>query len=193
MATLIPSKLEQRAVDIHNRAKGAVAPLGVATVPDQAVRFATGDSEWVVVPAEQDPHLARGTFAMPKPVLDRLGELDKSKVTFDRLFIAHELPTGSLAKIKTGTLDAATLTALIPDAAPDPKTVSTLKSCTKIARIAAGAPLLPVAVAVSLPAAGVAAVGVAAALDPALFGVVTASCRAHPGELGAWFLIAAWT
>lgn len=185
-----PYTLEERAIEVHRRSSGLVRPLGVATIPDGPVGLRTASDDWVVIAAEDDPHLRCRKFVIPDAVAARLRELDRAKVAFDRLFIAHELPGGVLDQVDDTKLGPGELARIIPAAAPHPRTLETLSVCNRITRAAATALFLPLAAAGALP---VAAGTLAAALDPALFGVVTESGTAAPGELAAWFLLAAWT
>lgn len=185
------SILERRALEVHRRSGGLTRPIGVRTIPAGPVGLSVDATDWVVVSIEDDPLFERGAFVAPDAVIERLRRLDAAKVQFDRVFVAHEVPAGTL---KSGApLTPSELERLIPDAAPHPRAEATLRACTRLTSAAAAVTLAPLAIASILPAAAVAAVGSAIALDPALMGVVTATGRAEAGELGAWFLIAAWT
>jgi len=184
--TLKPTVLETRATETLTRGAGLLTMLGVTKIPAGPIGLLTSEAEWVVVAAEDDPHLAASTFVVPGPVLERLKSLNERKVPVDRLFVAHELPAGSLSKAgsKLAKHDLATI---VPAGAPDPRLTTTLGRCNRIVGMAAKTVVAPFAVA------GAGASAIAAGLDPALMAVVTASGRAAPGELAVWFLIAAWT
>ncbi len=181
--------LEERAVDTFTRSIGLLTPIGVTAVPVGPVGFSTATTDWVVVAAEDDPHLAGGLFVVPRPVLDRLGSLDRLDVKLDRLFVAHELPAGTLSRTG-GRLEKNQLESVIPKGSPDPALCRTLDTCNRLVGAAAASVVAPFA-ALGKGAAAIAQ-AMEAGLDPALMAVVTASGRATPGELGAWFLIAAW-
>lgn len=181
-----PTVLEERATETLTRSAGLLTMLGVTEIPAGPIGLVTSNTEWVVVAAEDDPHLTAGTFVVPVPVLERLERLNDQKVSIDRLFIAHELPAGSLGKTgsKIAKHDLATI---VPAGAPDPRLETTLTRCNRIVGTATKAVVAPFAVT------GAGASAFALALDPALMAVVTASGRAAPGELAVWFLVAAWT
>lgn len=186
------SGLECRVVDLARRAGPLVRPMGLVRIPAGPVGLRISSGDWVVAPAEDDPHLQSRQFVMPQEVIERLEALESAKVLFDRLYVAHEVPAATLRHSSKGavTLDQKALGEVIPAPSPHPKTLSTLGVCTRITEATALALLLPLAALAMAPAA---AAGAAAVLDPALLGAVTASGRAEPGELAAWFLVAAWT
>lgn len=177
------SVLESRAIDVMQRGAGRVSPLGVSVVPSGPVGLHVGPSEWLVLAAEDDPQLRDAKLALPDAVAAHLEALTRSKVSFDRLFVAHELPAGTLDRAAKTKLGPGDLDRIVPPPTPHPRTLATLAACSRVAELAGAALTLPV------KAAGAAL----AALDPALIGVVTASGHADPAELGVWFLLAAWT
>ncbi len=149
-------------------------------------------TEWVVTAAETDPQLRQQQFVMPDHVVAKLERLVELGVEFDRLFVAHELPDGSL-KADVQTIDPTELAALIPETPPSERTRRALRIATSAARVSLGGVVAPVVAAGLAPVAAAAALGAATAgLDPALLGVVSASGRARTGELSVWFLIEAW-
>lgn len=184
------SKLETRVLLITERAGDLIRPIGVTPIPDGPVPVHTKSGEWILVAAEHDPHIERGTFVVPAPVLERLEQLETKNVSFDRLFVAHEVPTGTLGTISKKTIRKHDLTRLVPAGSPDPKTATTLSTCTNIVEGIAKVLMAPFAAVGALPAAVAAGVS---SLDPALFGVLTTSGKGSSGELAAWFLIASWT
>lgn len=205
----LTSDLERRAVALLERCDGLVSPIGVTAVPAGPIGFrlgavagrpgstvpasrpgAPGRSEWLVTDAESDPQLDAGRFVLPDHVAAKLRRLAALGVDFDRLFVAHELPPGSLrADVQTLTKDE--VAALVPEVPPTARTARALRVATRAASIAVGGVLVPVVVAGMAPLA--AAAGIAGSgLDPALIGVTSVSGRAETGELAVWFLIEAW-
>ncbi len=149
-------------------------------------------TEWVVTDAETDPQLRQQQFVMPDHVVSKLERLVELGVEFDRLFVAHELPEGSLSA-DVQTIDPTKLATLIPEPPPSERTRRALRIATSAARVSLGGVVAPVVIAGLAPVAAAAALGAATAgLDPALLGVVSASGRARTDELSVWFLIEAW-
>lgn len=177
------SRLEVRAVDVATCGGNLIRPLGVAEIPAGPVSLRSAAGEWLIVGAEHDPHLKAGRLVMPDAVVAHLEAIARSKIKFDRLFVAHELPSGALKEGDHAKFGPAELDRVIPAPAPDPRTLATLASCLRIAQMAASLCAVPVT----------AAAGLADRLDPALMGVVTAMGRADAGDLAVWFLLAAWT
>jgi hypothetical protein len=77
-----------------------LTPLGLSRIASTPRVVTRKDSDWLILPAAHDPLYQQGQLAAPPEVRARLRELLTAGVWFDALFIAHQVPSGELAKVK---------------------------------------------------------------------------------------------
>lgn len=193
------SPLAHRALQVDDQAAGLVRFLAALRLPAGPVLVdGQGATDWVVVRAGQDPHLAAGALSIPRPAQRHLERIAASGACFDVLLIGHELTPGTIAALddkrraaltspKAGATPAslrAELAKLVGDPPPDRVAAKVLGTASRVvAAVAAGSGAL---------AAGAGSL-IADGLDPFVFGGVSASGAAHPGELTALFYLTHWT
>lgn len=98
------SPLSRRAVEVAEGA-GGLAEF-VAPVPFPAAPVAVdgkGRSDWLILDARDDPHLAHGQLSIPPAPRRHLQRVAATGVQFDALLIGHELPPGTVAKVDDGS------------------------------------------------------------------------------------------
>lgn len=203
----LPAMLERRSANVQGRASAAglkVLMVGTAELFTDA-RLLVGDKTWVVMPVGRDPTLRRGRLPVPIEQRRRLEDLVEAACHFPVIYSAHEIdPSKTAAEpVARGarTIDDGRAGQLVGAAPPTAQAVARSRqlgdmteklgrAARKVLTVAGAAAVLPVAAAGALAVGAAGAVG---GLDPVLFGVVTASGRAVPGEIGAWMIIAQWT
>jgi hypothetical protein len=78
-----------------------LAPIGLGRIASQP-QVVTGDGcDWVILPAALDPLYTQGKLAAPKAARARVDALLRAGLHFDYVAIAHEIPPGSFAWVKT--------------------------------------------------------------------------------------------
>lgn len=203
----LPAALERRTAIVERRASAAgidVLVVGTAELFNET-RLLVGDKSWVVVPVGRDPTLHRGRLPVPADQRRRLYALAQAGCDFPVVYAAHEVDPSKVAQVPllqgAGTIGDGAAAHLVGAAPPPARaaaqsrhlgdiTAKVGRAARSVLSIAGAASLLPV-LAAGAVAAGLA--GAAGGLDPVLFGVVTASGRAAPGQIGAWVIIAQWT
>ena len=188
------SPLVGRALDIDARFGHLVQYAGAAVVPAKPALLTLSDERvWLVLDARTDPQVVDGNLAMPRRVQRHLQQIEQAAIGFDMLFIAHELPAHAVKGIRPADLDKPEI---VKELVGRPSENMTARKVAHIANRTIDVLAKTTIVAgKSLAAVGGAALGAldSLALDPAIFGVVTATDSPRQGELGAWFLIAHWT
>lgn len=175
------SPLARRSMEVAELGGSLVAFAGAAPVPAKPVVLSWPDeSGWLVLDARLDPQVAKGTFAIPAGPRRRLRRIARTGVQFDSLFIAHELAPGTTAGLRPDDLSKPDV---LKRLAGPPSREKTAEKVVGITTLALGA----------MASAGMAALSVLDDLDPAIFGIVTASGIPEPGNLAAWFLLAYWS
>ena len=144
--------------------------------------------DWVLMPLGEDPLLQHpGGFPVPDHVLDRLRMIYEAGIDFDTLFIAHEVPRGTVHTNQPLLLDI-----VLPP--PSPKTSQLSQTLGMFASVLwtfASLPILLVA-GVGLGITHL-ATRIAGTADPILFGVVLDENSTFvPGKLGSWFYLGHW-
>ena len=174
--------------------------MGITPVFDDPRLYSGRESDWVMMNLAEDPlFLDDGPgLVMPAPVIADINRVLEAGVDFDALFIAHEIPRGSLQSGEAVPLDLV--------APPPPAGVSerlnrlnrVIENVWDGARTTAGF----TAKATAATAAGVAVAGIAVArgalaltaLDPILFGVFLDRKHTVRGQpLGLWYYVSHWT
>lgn len=193
------SPLTERALEVDRVADGSVRFLGPCVMPAGPVLIdGRGGTDWVVVDARLDPHLAAGSLAIPREARRDLERIAATGARFDALLIGHELPPGTVAALETkrrselakhqsDVLDpkvASKLEGLIGAPAPDRAALKIVTATRRVLSTFKG----------GMAAAASAAAGLLdAGLDPAIFGVVAAHGEPRPGERVALFYLTHWT
>lgn len=198
--------LSARVLELRQQGSDLIRPMGLAPIPRGPVlrRFDDG-AEWAVLDVALDPHLEEKRMAMPRSAQRHLARVHRRGISFDRLYVAHELPAGSVATIaKQGSLDMDALVKAIGEPTSDPR-VEVLADRTAAVAAGVGTGAIAIGVVCGLAIAAVAlaplvagaallgAVGAAGGLDPAIIGVISPSGRAEPGELGVFFHVVSWS
>jgi hypothetical protein len=192
-----------RLVKTAERAGVDITYLGIAPLFDEPRAYAGPRTDWIIRPADPSDDI------IPAAQLDRLQQLVHAGLEFPRIYVAHEIPKDRLA-LPTGSndppvmLDETTAAAAIGPIPPPAETIAlaarldrssqqmldVLRAALPIAGAIAAAPL--VSAAAPLLAASAVVTGLAAGLDPILFGVIPASDPAA-GQPAAWYILARWS
>ena len=171
--------------------KHPLETIGHAPLFEERRLYHGPNSLWIIMPLENDPLLAAGEeFRIPKYQLKVIKRLHKGGVNPDRLYIAHELPLGSVNH--PGQVTAA----MIRPKAP-PQALAMARRLGLAGAITLQAAAAPVAMAGIVGGLGLKAAQTIIAnpiiLDPILFGVVVHPQRLpHAGEMGSWFELLRW-
>lgn len=198
----LPSALEGRVATVERRASAAgveVPAVGTAELFAQT-RLLVGDRTWVVMPVGRDPTMHRGRLPLTAEQRQRLKALAEAGCHFPAVYSAHEIDPSKASQVPVApgstSIDdrlAARLVGAAPPTAQATARSARLGEVTETLGRAAGKVLAVVGAAALAPVLATGALTASLALDPVLFGVVTASGRAVPGEIGAWMIIAQWT
>jgi hypothetical protein len=192
-----------RLVKTAERAGVDIRYLGIAPLFDEPRAYAGPQTDWIIRPADPSDSI------IPAAQLNRLQRLVNAGLDFPRVYVAHEIPKDRLA-LPGGTndppvtIDKAAAAEAVGSVPPPAETsvlaarlghssqqlLTILRAALPIAGAVAAAPF--VIAAAPLLAAGVAVAGLAAVLDPIVFGVIPAGDPA-PGEPAAWYILAQWT
>lgn len=189
------SPLEARSLAVH-RELGALAPfIGPARVPDGPTLIPSMDgTDWVVLALADDPHFRAGGLGMPDDVRDHVATIAAAGVTFDALYLGHELPLGTVEAVGAEQLkDPKRLATLVGPPKTDTRAAAAADTtAAAFAAVWKGLRRGAVGAALGIAAAGIAAGSAFEGLDPVLLGAVTATGRAEAGELASWWLLARW-
>jgi hypothetical protein len=160
-----------------------LAPIGLGRIASQPQVVTRADIDWLILPEDLDPLYQEGKLAAPKEARARVDVLLRAGVQFDYLAIAHEVPTGSFARIRT----SAQLQELLSP--PTPRSLSvlaTITGCIIEAAWSVGTFMSRRKVFVEpMPL-------LAPQYDPALFGAVVTNPPARVGAAALFYLIARW-
>lgn len=157
-----------------------------APIPAGPQLYRGESTEVVVLSAADDPLFADPDgFPMPEKNLDELRRIQAAGLEFDDIWVAHELPLGTVQRGRPITAEM-----LAPPASR--RSAETSQRLGKMGGMLwkmAAFPLLiagGLALAAALPAAAV-------GLDPIIFGLrVAPGRRAVPGEAAAWVMLTGW-
>ena len=200
-STTMHSPLTTRALEVADTAGGLAEFLAPVHYPSGPVLVdGKGATDWVLVDARLDPHLAAGTLSIPRHARRKLQRIDATGVVFDALLIGHELAPNTVdglsdvqqAALATG-VDSRTKA---PDPAACQHELDQLIGSPAPDRVATKAVAMTEKALRSIAGAATAAAGAAATLlefDPVVFGVAAAKGNPKPGELVALFYLTHWT
>lgn len=186
-----PPELLVRQRHLLARSRAAALPIDYVGIFSlfAGYRFYPGTHhDWVFINAADDPLLHnRDGFPLPRHIRQQLHQFTQAGLEFDALYLAHELPPGSL------TADTSVSGDLL--APPPPAAVQRLsRHCGQVSRwlwYLVSAPVLATGVLVGTTALGVLAPIVG--LDPILFGAIVAPGRpVVPDEPAALFYLTHW-
>jgi hypothetical protein len=177
------------------RAGVDISYLGIAPLFDEPRAYAGPQTDWIIRLADPSDGI------IPAAQLDRLQRLVHVGLDFPRIYVAHEIPKDRLA-LTTGTNDppvmlgeAAATQAVGP--VPPPAETSAVaaqlghRSQRLLTALGAALPIAGAIAAAPFLAAGAVVAGLAAGLDPIVFGVIPAGDPV-PGEPAAWYILAQW-
>ena len=155
------------------------------------------ERDWALMPLAEDPlYQDRHGYPMPTQVMETLGSILDTGVTFDVIYVAHEVERDAI--VEGQLIDPRTV---MPPPAPSAQRRSkqlgslaaTLFKVAAAPLLAWGAASLAVGAATAATAAAASAVGAMALLDPVILGVVVRpGSQPQPGEPGCWFYLAHW-
>ncbi|HEU5101919.1 MAG TPA: hypothetical protein VFU22_23015 [Roseiflexaceae bacterium] len=155
-------------------------------------RVYSGDRrDWVLMPIQADPlHDDRDGFPIPKRVLKDLRMIRRSEIDFDALYIAHEVPMGTVRE------DRAIPRGLLTP--PAPRAMQRLSGYLGLTSSALWMlATLPIAASAAIGGVlnrGALNLGVTVGLDPILLGVLVGHNRpVRSQEPAAWFYLGHWT
>jgi hypothetical protein len=190
MATL--ERSSQRLIKSAGLAGVDVTYLGIAPLFDEPRAYAGPRTDWIIRPA-----VDRSDAVVPAAERARLQRLLQAGIDFPLVYVAHEIHKGQVA-VPAGpvALDHATAAAAVGPVPPpadatalaarlghsSEQLLAFLRGALRIAGATAAAPFV---------LAGAALSGLAAGLDPIVFGVVPAS-QPLPGQPAAWYVLARW-
>ncbi len=186
--------------------------LGVLPLFDEIRAYHGTRSEWVITPASLDPLVRSGGLPVPHEQLRWLEAVEAAGVTFDDIYLAHEVPSGTVfaaepfrattaqtlpagrARPTVEVLDAARAEAAIGTAPPPSAAIHRAQRLGKQAEtVLRGLATAARISGTALAALATAPLSLAAGLDPIVLGVVSPDGTTQPGTPAAWFLVAAWT
>lgn len=160
--------------------------LGPAQIHHTPVGISThGETDWVIFDVERHPQIKAGRFSAPSSPLRELRRIDRTGVHFDRLFIAHELPIGSVAQIKSN--HGINWEKIIGPPAIDVRIRPITRTFAKAFALRDKGTHSH---SHSLRRDGETAVK---PLKNLVFGCVSESGRSSAGEIGYWFLLTSWS
>lgn len=195
--SILPSLLRSHALTINQSTAEQlnITFLGYAPVQSRSRVFHGDGCDWVMMSLREDPlYYASGRkLVTPKPVHDELRRIVRAGINFDAMFIAHEVPAGS---VKDG--QAIPLELIAPP--PPPEVMERMDRLGRQAsgfwsgiaqtlrRVGDAASQTAVAVGSSL-----AAIGSVTFRDPILFGVrFERDWRVDGRPLGMWYYLTHW-
>ena len=168
--------------------------LGIAPLPE-GIRVLSGAmTDWVIGPVA-----LKDADHIPLQQRRSLERLESSGLHMPTLFIAHEIPKGHLPLVSDAPVGSMTAVSKVDaDKAIGqiPPPASTIEMGEKLAErsrqvFSALAKTIPVIGAVVSAPFVIVGAGVAAVLDPIIFGVIPA-ISASPGQPAAWYVLARW-
>jgi hypothetical protein len=158
--------------------------MGFSRIADRPQVVAGAETDWIVLPADLDPLYQHGKLPAPDAVRARVAALLNAGIQFDALAVAHEVPAGAFARVRTSS---ALQELLSP---PTPRSLSVLATITGCLLGGIGQVLhfifnrkvfIPDPFGILPPTS-----------DPMLFGAVVATPPAKIGDAALYFLIASW-
>ncbi|MHB8510855.1 MAG: hypothetical protein ACYDCC_01640 [Actinomycetota bacterium] len=204
-----PAQLSQLAAMCDNVLAKTPVKLqfaGIGQMFHEPRLFRGESSHWVIGPAEADPHLRAGSFAVPGAALVRLKALVKAGIDFPMTYVAHELDNTRVkefgqksselalrdrdAGITISTSEADKLVGALPLPAKPQRKADRLGQLARGVREGATATLTAVGMAAAAPL--IAASALTSSLDPMILGAMTADGSNSEGAPAVWFVLAQW-
>jgi len=193
------------------RAGVTIESLGTALLFDRPRAYSGASSDWVLLPADQDPAVAAG-MGIPRDQRDRLLLLATAGVNFPAIYIAHEVPKGvipGLEGVQPHLENGEPVTPMsrfheiaseeierAVEIPPPEQTVALTTSLGEAASLVGRTMLRLAPVVGSLAIAPLLAVGALtsplAGLDPVVFGAWTGGPGPGSGTPAVWFALAQW-
>jgi hypothetical protein len=158
--------------------------MGFSRIADRPQVVAGAETDWIVLPADLDPLYQQGKLPAPDAVRARVAALLNAGIQFDALAVAHEVPAGAFARVRTG---AALQELLLP---PTPRSLSVLATITGCLFAAAWS--VGHFLSGRMVFSDESLSSLAPSSDPMLFGAVVADPPARVGDAALYFLIAQW-
>jgi len=189
--------LEREAPSNVGLAKAAnveIQYLGIAPLPEGIRALSGATTDWILGPAT-----LKDADHIPQQQRRTLERLESSGLHMPTLFIAHEIPKGHLPSVLDAPVGSMTAVSQV-DAGkaigPIPPPASSIEMGEKLGErsrqiFSAFAKAIPVIGAVVSAPFLIAGAGIAAVLDPIIFGVIPA-VSATPGQPAAWYVLARW-
>ena len=168
--------------------------LGIAPLLEGIHVLSGATSDWILGPAT-----LKDAENIPLEQRRTLERLKSSGLHMPTLFIAHEIPKGNLPSVSDAPVGSMTAVSKV-DAekaiGPIPPPASTIEMGEKLGErsrqvFSALAKTIPVIGAVVSAPFLIVGAGMAAVLDPIIFGVIPA-VSAAPGQPSAWYVLARW-
>jgi len=168
--------------------------LGIAPLPEGIRVLSGATTDWVIGPV-----VLKDADHIPLQQRRILERLESSGLHMPTLFIAHEIPKGNLPSVSDAPVGSMTAVSKVDaDKAIGqiPPPASTIEMGEKLGErsrqvFSALAKTIPVVGAVASAPFLIVGAGVAAVLDPIIFGVIPA-ISASPGQPAAWYVLARW-
>lgn len=181
-------------VGIAKDANVEIQYLGIAPLPEGIRVLSGATTDWVLGPV-----VLKDTDHIPRQQRQTLERLESSGLHIPTLFIAHEIPKGRLPSVldaPMGSMTAVSKGDAEKAIGPIPPPASTVEMCEKLGErsrqvFSALAKTIPVIGTVVSAPFLIAGAGIAAVLDPIIFGVIPA-VSASPGQPAAWYVLARW-
>ncbi len=204
MSTRVPASTRNRVatleheapfnVGLAKEANVEIQYLGIAPLPEGIHVLSGATTDWILGPV-----VLKDADHIPLQQRRSLERLESSGLHMPTLFIAHEIPKGHLPLVSDAPVGSMTAVSKVDaDKAIGqiPPPASTIEMGEKLSErshqiFSVLAKTIPViGTVVSAPFVIVGA-GMAAVLDPIIFGVIPA-VSASPGQPAAWYVLAKW-
>ena len=168
--------------------------LGIAPLPEGIRVLSGATSDWILGPV-----VLKDADHVPLQQRRTLERLESSGLHMPSLFIAHEIPKGHLPSVldaPVGSMTAVSKVDAEKAIGQIPPPASTIEMGEKLGErsrqvFSALAKTIPVIGAVVSAPFVIVGAGMAAVLDPIIFGVIPA-VSASPGQPAAWYVLARW-
>lgn len=172
-----------------------ITPLGLGLPFDRPRGYRGAHSDWVVYPGDQHPLIERGLFTIPPENLEHLRDLSARGYPFNQVYIADELPSGTLDRFGADDIPTELLR-------PPPK-VETVQAAERLSERATqvdesrtrGSSGWGEAAAVGLfggVLAGLAGLASLMTLDPLVIGAVSVHPSPRPGKDCIYLYLLTW-
>ena len=181
-------------VDLAKAAGVEIQYLGIAPLPEGIRVLSGATTDWILGPAT-----LKDADHIPQQQRRTLERLESSDLHMPTLFIAHEIPKGHLPSVldaPVGSMTAVSKVDAEKAIGQIPPPASTIEMGEKLGErsrqvFSVLAKTIPVIGAVVSAPFLIVGAGMAAVLDPIIFGVIPA-VSATPGQPAAWYVLARW-